>query len=291
WDAAEDAFRRAMKRQPSYWLAHDHYAFVLAAQRQFDAALAEVRRGQALEPLSLVVHHHVAWVCLLARRYDDAIAECRSAIDMDPTFPMAHLWMGVSLEQKGLYDEAIASVDEAVKFMGGASIGAGAAAHAYAVSGQVEEARRRLAELQQARFARYVEPYGIALVCAGLGDREDALRWLEQAYQEHSFWLAFWAKVDPRLDVLRDDIRFQDLLRRLGLLQQARFARYVEPYGIALVCAGLGDREDALRWLEQAYQEHSFWLAFWAKVDPRLDVLRDDIRFQDLLRRLGLGSN
>ena len=217
WDAAEDAFRRAMKRQPSYWLAHDHYAFVLAAQGRFDAALAEVRRGQALEPLSLVVHHHVAWVCLLARRYDDAIAECRSAIDMDPTFPMAHLWMGVSLEQKGLYDEAIASLDEAVKFMGGASIGAGAAAHAYAVSGQVEEARRRLAELQQARFARYVEPYGIALVCAGLGDREDALRWLEQAYQEHSFWLAFWAKVDPRLDVLRDDIRFQDLLRRLGL--------------------------------------------------------------------------
>jgi serine/threonine-protein kinase len=217
WDAGEDAFRRAMKRQPEYWLAHDHYGLMLAAQGRFDEALTEVRRGQALEPLSLVVHHHVAWVCLLARRYDDAIAECRSAIEMDPTFPMLHLWMGVSLEQKGLYEEAIASLDEAVKCMGGVTIGAGAAAHAYAMSGRVEEARRRLAELQQARAGRYLEPYGIALVCAALGDREDALRWLEQAYQEHSFWLAFWAKVDPRLDVLRDDRRFQDLLRRLGL--------------------------------------------------------------------------
>jgi adenylate cyclase len=217
WDAADEAFQRAMKRQPSYWLAHDHYAMTLAARGRFEEAIAEVRRGQQREPLSVVVHHHVAWICLLARRYDDAIAECRSAIEMEPTFPMAHLWMGVSLEQQGHYEEAIASLDEAVKYMGGVSIGVGAAAHAYAVSGQVEEARRRLVELEQARAGRYVEAYAIALVCAGLGDREDALRWLEQAYQEHSFWLAFWAKVDPRLDVLRDDGRFQDLLRRLGL--------------------------------------------------------------------------
>ncbi len=218
WDAADDAFRSVMKRTPKYWLAHDHYAMTLAARGRFEEALAEVRRGQALEPLSVVVHHHVAWICLLARRYDDAIVECRSAIDMDPAFPMAHLWLGVSLEQKGLYEEAIGSLDEAVKCMGGGvSIGVGAAAHAYAMSGRVEEARRRLVELQEARAGRYVEPYGIALVSAALGDREDALRWLEQAYQDHSFWLAFWAKVDPRLDVLRDDARFQDLLRRLGV--------------------------------------------------------------------------
>jgi serine/threonine protein kinase/tetratricopeptide (TPR) repeat protein len=217
WDAADDAFQRAMKRQPSYWLAHDHYAFVLAAQGRFDEAVAEVRRGQAREPLSLVVHHHVAWVCVLARRYDDAIAECRSAIDMDPTFPMAHLWMGVALEQKGLYDEAIAALEEAVKWTGGVTIAAGAAGHAYAMAGRLEEARRRLTELTHARVERYLEPYGIALVAAALGDRDAALRWLEQGYQEHSFWLAMWSKVDPRLDPLRDDPRFQDLLRRLGL--------------------------------------------------------------------------
>ena len=216
WDAADNAFRKAMQRKPDYWLAHTQYAMTLAARGRFEEALAEVRRGQALEPLSLVAHHHVAWICLLARRYDDAIAECRSALDMDPTFAMAHHWMGVGLEQKGFYNEAITSLDQAVRCSGGASIMVAAAAHAYAMSGQIEEARRRLAELQSVS-GRYVQPYAIALVCAGLGDTDDAMRWLEQAHRAHAGWWPLWAKGDPRLDVLRDDTRFQDLLRRLGV--------------------------------------------------------------------------
>lgn len=217
WDAAEDAFRIATKRQPPYWLAHDHYAFMLAAQGRFDEALTEVRRGQALEPLSLVVHHHVAWVSLLARRYDEAIVECQHAIEMEATFSMVHLWKGVSLEQKGLYEDAIVSLEEAVKCTGGVSVAKGAAAHAYGTSGRLEEARRYLAELEEARAVRYAEPYNLALACVGLGQRDQALQWLEQAYQEHSFWLTMWANVDPRMDVLRADPRFQHLLRRLGL--------------------------------------------------------------------------
>jgi hypothetical protein len=92
-----------------------------------------------------------------------------------------------------------------------------AAVHAYALAGRTDEARRRLTELRDARTTRYVEPYGIALACAGLDDRDEALQWLEQGYQEHSFWLAAWSKVDPRLDGLRDEPRFKDLQRRLGL--------------------------------------------------------------------------
>jgi serine/threonine protein kinase/tetratricopeptide (TPR) repeat protein len=225
WAAATDAFQRAMRRRPAYWLAHDHYAMVLAAQCRFDEALSQVRRGQALEPLSLVVHHHVAWICVLARRYDEAIAECRSAIDMDPTFPLAHLWMGISLEQKGDFEDAIRSLDEAVKYMGGASIGTGAAAHAYAMAGQTQEASRRLNELLEARSKRYAEPYGIALAQAALGDRSEALRWLDQAYQEHSFWLAAWSKVDPRMDVLRDEPQFRELQRRLGSVRSSSIPR------------------------------------------------------------------
>ena len=217
WDAAEDACHRAIRRKPAYWLAHTHYGLTLAAQGRFDEAVAQVRLGQALEPLSLVVHHHAAWVHLLARRYDEAIAQCRSAIDMDPNFPMAHLWMGISLEQQGLYDEAIASLDRAVTCMRGASIGVAAAAHAYAMSGRPEEARRRLSDLQLAAPGRYVQHYGIALVCLALGELDEAFRWLEQAYRDHSFWLAYWGGVDPRLDVLRGDERFKVLLRRLGL--------------------------------------------------------------------------
>jgi serine/threonine-protein kinase len=220
WDAAEDACRRATQRRPGYWLAHDHYAMALAAQGRFDEAITEVRRGQALEPLSVVVHHHVAWIHVLARRYDVAIAECRTAIDMDPNFPMVHMWLGVALEQQGLYDESTSSLERAVALTRGASIAVGALAHAYAVAGRPDEARRRLSELQQPTPGRYVQHYAVALVQAALGETDEALHSLDLAYRNHSFWLAYWANVDPRLDVLRDDARFKTLMRRLG--HQAR---------------------------------------------------------------------
>jgi len=188
----------------------------LAAQGRFDDAITEVRRGQALEPLSVVVHHHVAWIHVLARRYDVAIAECRSAIDMDPNFPMAHMWMGISLEQQGLYEEAIASLERAVALTRGASIAVGALAHVCAVAGRTEVARQRLSELQQPTPGRYIQHYGVALGLAALGEPDEAMHWLELAYRDHSFWLAYWANVDPRLDVLRRDPRFKALLRRLG---------------------------------------------------------------------------
>jgi tetratricopeptide (TPR) repeat protein len=217
WDSAEDAFRSALRRTPPYWLAYTHHAMILAARGRFDDAVAEVRRGQELEPLSLVAHHHVAWISLLARRPDDAIAESRSAIEMDPTFGMAHMWMGVALEQKGLYQEALAPLDQAIKCLGGNSISTAAAAHAYAMAGQTEEAQRRLAALKAARTECYVQPYAIALVHAGLGEIDEALSWLEQAHREHAGWWPLWAKGDSRLDPLRDHSRFQDLLRSLGV--------------------------------------------------------------------------
>ena len=103
--------------------------------------------------------------------------------------------------------------------MRGASIGVAAAAHAYAMSGRTEEARRRLSELHCPEAGRYVQHYGIALVCAALGESDEALRWLEQAYRDHSVWWTLWAKADPRLDVLRHDARFKVLLRQSGLVR------------------------------------------------------------------------
>ena len=176
-----------------------------------------MRRGQALEPLSVVVHHHVAWIHVLARHYDVAIAESRSAIDMDPNFPMAHLWMGVSLEQQRQYDDAIASLERAVDLTRGASIAVAALAHALAMSGRPDEARQRLSELRHPEQGRYIQHYGVALCWRRSARSDEAIHCLEQAYRDHSFWLAYWANVDPRLDVLREDARFKTLLRRLGL--------------------------------------------------------------------------
>lgn len=111
---------------------------------------------------------------------------------MDPTFGVAHVWMGIGLEQKGLYEEAIASLDEGVKCLRGASVGAGAAAHARAVSGRIEEARQQLGALQQAPPGRYVDPYAIALIHAALDEPDQALECLEQAKRERSVFGGMW---------------------------------------------------------------------------------------------------
>lgn len=217
WNAADDIHRRVMTRQPAYWLAHDHYAMTLAARGRVDEAVAEVRRGQALEPLSLVVHHHVAWMLILAGRSDEAVAECQRALDMDASFGMLHLWMGIALEQQGRYEDAIASLDRAVALKATRSMSVAAAAHAYASSGQIDEARQRLAQLEQESAARYVEPYALALIHTALGDHEAALRFLEQGYRDNSFWLGMLVRTDTRLASLHRDARFQDLLHRLGV--------------------------------------------------------------------------
>ena len=217
WDAADDAYRRAMKRQPAYWLAHDHYAMTLAARGHVDEAVVEVRRGQALEPVSLVVHHHVAWMLVMAGRADEAIAECQNALAVNPSFSMAYLWMGLALEQKGLYNDAIVALEHAVALKATRSFTIAAAAHAYAKAGRIDEARRRLSQLEQESATRYVEPYAIALIHAALGADEAALAFLEQGYRDNSFWLGMWVRTDTRLAHLRTNARFQDLLRRLGV--------------------------------------------------------------------------
>ena len=217
WAAAEEACRRAVSGRPGYWLAHDHHAMTLAALGRVDEAVAEVLKGQALEPLSPVVQHHVAWVHLLAHRYDESIAHCQMAIDLDPTFPMAYMWMGVCLGQQGRHDQAVTALERAVALTRGASIAVGALAHALAAAGRVEEARARLSELRRPAPGRYIQHYGGALACVALGDLDDAFAWLDQACGDHSFWLAFFAGTDPRLDPLRRDARFHALVGRLGL--------------------------------------------------------------------------
>jgi Flp pilus assembly protein TadD len=126
--------------------------------------------------------------------------------------------MGVSLEQQGRYNEAIESLERAVALTRGTSNVVGALAHALAVAGRTDEARQRLSEMQQLTPGRYLQHYAVALAQTALGEFDNALHSLDLAYRDHSFWLAVWANVDPRLDVLRNDARFKTLLRRLGLL-------------------------------------------------------------------------
>jgi tetratricopeptide (TPR) repeat protein len=123
--------------------------------------------------------------------------------------------LGWAYERQGKFSEAIAELNQSIRLTETRQATA-SLAHAYALSGQHREAETIVRELQQPAAGRYVSPYDLATVYAALGNKEKALAWLEKAYDDRSGWLAWWMKVDPKLDVLRDDARFRDLLRRVG---------------------------------------------------------------------------
>ena len=155
-----------------------------------------------------------ARVLYLARRYDEAIAQSRKTIEMDPRFATAYQNLGQSYEQKGMYAEAAATFQELNKVVPGH--GLASLARADALAGKTDEAQKILAQLREPSGRRSVSPYGVAMIYAGLGDKAQTFAWLEKAYQQRA-WAMVFLKVEPQLDGLRSDPRFEDLLGRVGL--------------------------------------------------------------------------
>ena len=218
WAGSEKEFRRAIELSPDYATAHHWLGQYLGMTGRTKEALAEIKRAQELEPLSLIMYTVAAVTLLSARQYDQAIEQCRKVLDLNPNFPLAHVWFGMTHEQQGNYEEAIRELEKAVELFEREPIALGALAHAYACSGKRDQAQDALEELNQLRRRRYVSAYCIAVIHAGFGETDQALGWLEKAYEERSSWMAQFLKSDPRLDALRPEPRYQDLLRRLGLL-------------------------------------------------------------------------
>jgi len=218
WDwgreEAEKEFQLAIKYKPTYAPAHQWYSSYLVAMGRFDEAIAEAKRAQELEPLSFIGNSHLGWILYLAGRYDESIAHCKRLLDVDPNFFPARRYMGLAYEQKNMYREAIDEFQQGVKLSGNPLM-MSLLGHAYAASGRKAEAQRILAELNQQK-QRYVSPYTIATIYAGLGDKDQAFKWLERAFEERDIWLMN-LKVDPVLKALRSEQRFENLLRRMGL--------------------------------------------------------------------------
>jgi tetratricopeptide (TPR) repeat protein len=214
WAGAEEGFRHSIELNPNYANAHFWYALDLSSLGRHDEALREIRRALELDPLSLPINANVCYVLYSARRYDEALEQCRKALDMDPTFALAHKRLGSVYEQKGMYGEAIAEFRQAITYSNQHPTAMAALAHAYAVSGDRGEAQKVLGELTQLSGRRYVSAYDVAVVYSGLGEKEQAFRWLERAVGQRDFIV--WLKLDPRLEPLRSDSRFDALLRRAG---------------------------------------------------------------------------
>jgi DNA-binding winged helix-turn-helix (wHTH) protein/TolB-like protein/Flp pilus assembly protein TadD len=214
--AASSEFRRALADNPNYSMTHSWYGESLAAAGNFTEAAKEAQLSLEDDPLSLIIGSNAGWTLSLAGRTDEAINILKKAIEIDPSFPRTHFRLGRAYEQKKSYDLAIAELQQAVMLSGGDTCYKGALGHTYAVSGHATEARRVLLDLEGAkRDDQYMPAYAIALVYAGLGDNNQAVTWLQKAYDDRSSSVAF-LKLDPELVSLHSDTRFQELTRRVG---------------------------------------------------------------------------
>jgi TolB-like protein/DNA-binding winged helix-turn-helix (wHTH) protein/Tfp pilus assembly protein PilF len=215
WPVAEREFQKAIDLNPSYATAHQWYAEYKAAMGRFDEALAGIKKAQEVEPNSAILNAELGWVYYIARDYDQAIETCKEAIRTEKDFYPAYFWLGQAYEKKAFYKEAIVQYQTAANLSASSPEVLASLAHAYAASGDKNQAEKILQDLQLASKSRFVSPYYIALIYAGLRDRAQMLAWLEKAFQGHSRSMPF-LNVDPMFDELRSDAKFQDLLRRVS---------------------------------------------------------------------------
>jgi len=208
-------FERAIELNPNYPTAHQWYATgPLLAAGQFDHAIAEAKRAAELDPVSPIIQAELGTVYMVARRYDDAIEQLRNTIQMYPEFYWAHRFLGLALELKGATSGAIAEYKKALELSDDPLVLA-FVAHAEANTGRQNEAREILARLTEAAKTRYVPAYAFAVIHLALGQKDQALDWLEKAARDHGGRNINLIKVEPYLDPLRGDPRFEVLVSKI----------------------------------------------------------------------------
>ena len=216
WPEAEREFKRAIELNPKYPTARHWYSTYLMAMGRSEEAFAEIKRAQELDPLSLTISAGVGRLLGVARQYDRAIEQLQKTIEMDPNFVRARFDLGLMYAESGRYDEALAEFQSAISISGSTIEILPALGFTYGLAGKRTEALKVLEELNEQSKRRHVSAFLIAVVYIGLGEKNQALDWLEKAREEHNNSLPF-LNVDPLFDSLRSDPRFQDLLRRIGL--------------------------------------------------------------------------
>jgi len=216
WSEATIEFQRAITLNPNYATAHHWYSDgPLLALGRFSEANAEMKRAQELDPLSLIINAEVGSNYIYERQYDRAIEQLRKTLEMDQNFYYAHWNLGFAYAMKGAFPDALAEYQTALRLVEDPAV-LGLMGHAYAMSGKRDEALRTVNRLKEISQHRYVQAYALAQVYAALGEKDQAFLWLEKSYQDHAPEMAM-IKVDPTLDNLRSDSRFQDLIRRMNL--------------------------------------------------------------------------
>jgi len=212
---SEKEYRRAIELKPNYATAHHWFGADLSNVKRFDESLVELRRAEELDPLSPIIGTNLGDTLMLARRFDEAIAQYKRTLISNPYFAYAHIALGRAYGSKGMYPEAIAETRKALELNFGSS-SKGYLGLWLAKSGKRDEAVKLLNELKQEATRNYVQGDIIALIYIGLGDKAEALNWLEKHMMSHAETASAYA-VSPQLDELRDEPRFKAMLKRMNL--------------------------------------------------------------------------
>jgi eukaryotic-like serine/threonine-protein kinase len=216
WLSAKQEFERALQLNPNQADARRMYSVYLSVLGNSTEALSEIKRAQELDPLSVSIQTTAGWTFYFARQYDRALDQCRTALALDANSAGIHDCLGAAYLAKGMFKEAIAESETATRISGNAPARLADLGRAYALAGKQAQAHYVLNELHALSSERYVSPTFPAVVYSALGERDQAILSLEKAYDERSVTL-IWIKSEPAFDSLREDPRFQDLLRRLRL--------------------------------------------------------------------------
>ena len=216
WPEAQKEFKRSLELNPAYPTANHYYAEYFMTMGRHAEAIAKVKNSQELDPLSLIINVAIGWTFYMGRQYDEAIEQLLRTVELDPNYPMTYWILGLLYRTTGRYDLAISAGEKSVELSGGSPLMRAALAHTYGKSGREKEARRVLDDLTELAKHKYVAPHFLAGIHIGLGENDRAIESLEKSWEEHSHWLIY-LHLDPSMDDLRNDRRFQDLVRRVGL--------------------------------------------------------------------------
>ena len=217
WPASEREFKRAIELNPNFADAHHLYANYLASMKRREEARAEMERAEQLAPFSPQVVADAAWVGLMNREYKDAILRGRAAIAIDPRSAYAHMMLALVYARTRQFPEAIAEGETGRK-LDQSPLLYGFLGTIYAEAGRRADAMKVLNSLKNNLDRQYVCPYEIGTISLLLGNKDQAFRWYDKAIEVRSACMPFlWA--DPRLDSIRSDPRYQQLLVRMKFPQ------------------------------------------------------------------------
>jgi len=209
---AEREFERSIELNPRYGTSHQWFGLSLGLMGRYEESFTEVKRAVRLDPHSITFMILGTVLFFVARRYDQAVEQLRKALEADDGLAQAHSMLGLTYAFSSMKEPAISHARKAVELSGEVPFFLGFLGDVYAVTGHREEAQKILERMLELAKQRYVTPYAVGVSCAALGKKDEAVRWLETAYRGHDPLLVC-LKTDPRLDGLRSEPRFQDLLR------------------------------------------------------------------------------